>query len=690
MPAPPGEADLRSLMETVARRLLGEPNKALSTSKILRWGAKGSMVVDVEKGIFYNHEIESGGGVVIFVERQLLLSQHDAWEWLHDEYPGQAPRKTNGHAAPGATHISKAYDYPDADWTLLFQVCRKTPKGFVQRRPDPAAEGGWNWSTKGVKQVPYRLPELITDIAEGREIWIPEGEKDVDRLRTGGLAATCNAGGAGKWRPELNGYFKGAGVTIVADNDQAGRDHAADVARQLAPFARRVRVLDLGRAWPACPPKGDASDFFNAGQTAAELEALADAPPIEGVVVERQSDDIEAVALDPRPINQIPPRRWAYGHFLQFGSAAVMAAPDGIGKGFVTTAMALSVIFGVALLGERIWRTGPVAIITYEDDREEWERRIAAACLYYKLDFEAAIRSIHFIRHRTEARVVFAGRGEEGGPVRFPDSAAIVRELRACGAVLLVVDPFNSAHDLDDGNSNVLIARVAQEITRVAQATGVAALVLHHVRKGSTGEVDDLMGATSLRATFRGARILVRMTEVQAEGLGIKPEDRFRYFRIAGTKENYAPPPEKSHWYRLMSQPLGNDTDDYPDGDDMAVATIWQPPSPFEGVSLPALKRVFDNLREGVRDKKGEWRYSVEVEGRLLGRRSADRRGRRHQSSGQARRRHLGGERRRQLRALADAAAQQVHLHRAQRGQGRRHPGAAAAGDRGGNLTSCP
>ena len=47
-------------------------------------------------------------------------------------------------------------------------------------------------------RVPYRLPELVRAVAEGKTIWIPEGEKDVDKLRPG-LAATCNPGGASKW-----------------------------------------------------------------------------------------------------------------------------------------------------------------------------------------------------------------------------------------------------------------------------------------------------------------------------------------------------------------------------------------------------------------------------------------------------------------------------------------------------------
>ena len=50
--------------------------------------------------------------------------------------------------------------------------------------------------------VPYRLPELLA--ADPRPVYVPEGEKDVDRLRGLGVTATCNPQGAGKWRKEYN------------------------------------------------------------------------------------------------------------------------------------------------------------------------------------------------------------------------------------------------------------------------------------------------------------------------------------------------------------------------------------------------------------------------------------------------------------------------------------------------------
>jgi hypothetical protein len=304
---------------------------------------------------------------------------------------------------------------------------------------------------------------------------------------------------------------------------------------------------------------------------------------------------LECVPLDPVGATKIPPRRWAYGHFLLFGSAAVIGAVDGGGKGAIAVVMALAVITGKPLLGERVWRTGPVVIVTYEDDEDEWHRRIAAACLHYELDYETVLRSIRFLR-KPGGRVSFATVTD--GNTTFPDSAEIIKQLAAIKAALLIVDPFNHAHGLDDGNNNVMVAKVAGEISRIAHESRAAALVLHHLRKGAAGNPDDLMGATSLRATFRSCRILARMPPDVAATMNIT--DAWRYIRIAGSKENYAPPPEKATWFKLIGVPLNNGDGDYPDGDDVGVATTWQPRPLFEGMDAATLPAIFAALRQSI------------------------------------------------------------------------------------------
>ena len=101
--------------------------------------------------------------------------------------PGDRKPKSNGKS-----RIVETYDYKDEAGELLSQVVRYDPKDFRQRRPKDG--GGWDWSVKGVRVIPYRLPELIAEPT--RPVFVPEGEKDVENLNGIGVLATCNAGGS--------------------------------------------------------------------------------------------------------------------------------------------------------------------------------------------------------------------------------------------------------------------------------------------------------------------------------------------------------------------------------------------------------------------------------------------------------------------------------------------------------------
>jgi len=141
------------------------------------------------------------------------------------------------------SRVVARYDYTDESGALLFQVERLEPKSFRQRRPD---KGGWLYKLDGVRRVLYRLPELLATPADAL-VFIVEGEKDVDALHAVGLTATCNPGGAGKWRAEYDEHLRNRHVVVIPDADETGRRHADDVVLHLLPIAASVRCLELPR-----------------------------------------------------------------------------------------------------------------------------------------------------------------------------------------------------------------------------------------------------------------------------------------------------------------------------------------------------------------------------------------------------------------------------------------------------------
>ena len=277
-------SEFAKLMRPVALELMGEPNEKHHDGQEWRYGTRGSFSIRIDNGTYYDNELKEGGGTLDLIQKRRSVDKAGALEWLRtckliEDRPQQniKPR------------IVATYDYTDETGATLFQVVRRDPKDFRQRRPD--GKGDWVWNMQGVRLVPFRLPDLIEANRQRRTIYVAEGEKGVNSLVSLGVAATCSPGGAGKWRKEYNAAFAGADVVILPDNDPQsvapdgmlrwhpdgrpvlpGQDHASDVARHLQGVAASVRVVML----PGLPPKGDVADWIASGGTAAMLEELKD------------------------------------------------------------------------------------------------------------------------------------------------------------------------------------------------------------------------------------------------------------------------------------------------------------------------------------------------------------------------------------------------------------------------------
>jgi putative DNA primase/helicase len=177
---------------------------------------------------------------------------------------------------PGKPRIVATYDYQDADGALLFQTVKYDPKDYRQRRPD--GNGGWTWNLKDTSRVLYHLPEVLA--ADPSEwVFVCEGEKSADAIRSLGLVATTAPLGAGKWKGCDQSPLEGRKVAILPDDDPQGQNHALDVTGSLKDVAEARRIVKL----PAVMfEKSDPADWVQAGGTRDDLLALLDQTPEVG------------------------------------------------------------------------------------------------------------------------------------------------------------------------------------------------------------------------------------------------------------------------------------------------------------------------------------------------------------------------------------------------------------------------
>ena len=233
--------------------------------------------------------------------------------------------------SPPLGPVVATYAYQGEQGTPLYEVLRYDPKTFRPRRIDGA--GHWHWDLNGTRRVLYRLPELLQAKQGGRGVVFVEGERDADNLAVLGIVATTVAGGASAPLPDdIGRVLAGAAVAVLPDNDEPGRAFACRVARAVHKQAASVKIVDL----PGLAPKGDASDWIEAGGTREQLNSLiaAAAEYDPTTTVENEGARRKPFRFDSVRLSDVQPEHvtWLWPGRVPWGKLTILEADPGMGK----------------------------------------------------------------------------------------------------------------------------------------------------------------------------------------------------------------------------------------------------------------------------------------------------------------------------------------------------------------------
>lgn len=386
--------------------------------------------------------------------------------------------------APKDRNQPVRYDYTDEDGTLLFQVERQANKKFVQRIPNPNQQGEWLYRLGSTRRVLFRLPEVLSAIQDGQYIYVVEGEKDALNLVAKGLCATCNPGGAGKWKPEYADSLAGAKVVLIPDNDEPGRQHMDGVAANISDKAMSVRMLKL----PALPDKGDVSDWLAKGGDAGRLEHLADQlEPLTGA-----HETFSAYQLMKRQFTDL---EMAVPGVIAEGFTFLVGAPK-IGKSWMALGLGLAVADGTMALGSIPVKAGPVLYLALEDTPRRLQRRINMM-----IGTTEAPENLHF-----------ACRWPTMGNGGLEMIEAWIRDNK--DARMVMIDTWAKVKSAQSDQGESMYQNDYANVTalkNLADAYGVAIAVVHHQRKAKDDDaLNTVAGSTGLTGAADATVILTR------------------------------------------------------------------------------------------------------------------------------------------------------------------------------------
>jgi hypothetical protein len=517
--------------------------------------------------------------------------------------PGKGQQqRSNGHGGGFAA----TYDYPG------FQKVR-FPKGHEPRFAIRHRVGnGWKWGAGGADtKVLYRKDEVDEAIAAGHTILVVEGEKDVDRLWSIGIPATCNAHGASdpsknqkpKWTAKHSEQLRGADIVVIPDHDNAGYAHADTTCKLSLGVCKTVRRLVLRDHWQACPKGGDVSDYLDVGHTREDLDALIEQANTYAPGTTGTTSKITATPHVWRDPSTIPPRDFLYDRHIIRRYVTGDVSMGGVGKTSEAQVEIIAMVTGRDLLGVKPKRPYHVWYINLEDPQDEIDRRFAAIFKHYKIA-QADLGNRLFTDSGRKKNFIVARESKTGIEFDQQVIAEIEDTIRANAIDCVVVDPYVNSARFAENDNNKMAAIIETVWAAIAERQNCAVLLLHHVRKGGAGHngytVEDARGAGALINSCRSIRVFNTMTKEEGEKADI--DQPRSYFRIDSGKVNLTPPPEDSEWRKFVSVPLGNAMGDCPE-DRIGVVTRWDWPNPMDNLTVADLRAAQKAVSTG-----GPWR----------------------------------------------------------------------------------
>jgi hypothetical protein len=354
------------------------------------------------------------------------------------------------------------------------------------------------------------------------------------------LAVTTASEGAGKWTADLNEHFAGRIVWIIPDADKIGRDHAVQIAANLAPVAAEVRILDLptseepgivvldtaqGRLEILSIAEGDdVFDFLEAGGTGNDLLRLGKLMPIWKPEPKAKANgggeasagtgsartprfdwrNIRVNAKDIRTMSFNPISFLVPGLIPNEGITLICAKPK-VGKSWLLLDIAIASTADRFVLGEIKPVQGDVLYLALEDSLRRLQTRLTKLLPTFDGEWPEGLT------FATEWRRV-----DQGGLDDIRDWAKTTRAAGrkiafiAIDVLKMIRPPSKSGQPAYEADYEAI-----KGLHQLAIELGVPIIIVHHTRKA---EAEDLIDKVSGTFGLSGAADTIIIIEHQSQG----------------------------------------------------------------------------------------------------------------------------------------------------------------------------
>lgn len=391
-----------------------------------------------DSGLFHDFSSRDEGDLIDLLTKKSGISKLDAAKQILEKCGIRPDEPT-----------VKRYAYTDADGQVLYyQVRTDNPDGkktFSFTCPDGRKE-----LPKLKKRPLYKLPEIIKN--PEMPVLLVEGEKCAEVPVDGYIVVTWSGGVSSSNKTDFSPLY-GRKVILWPDNDEPGITAMNTIAEELREHGGEVRIITI----PAGKPlKWDIADARAEGE---DLAGIINQPAPSALKIRSFSS-----VFEPRE-----PIKWQVENFIRAGAVGIIASDAGKGKTFTCLDLAVCTATGKPWLGRKV-KQAPVLIIDEESGLNRLEDRLKMCANGHGAGpdapiFYMSLQSIDIREPNTEREIL-----------------NVIRENKIG---LVVIDALMEIIPGADENAVKDVLPAFMALSRIAEATGAAFLIIHHTAKQS-------------------------------------------------------------------------------------------------------------------------------------------------------------------------------------------------------------
>ena len=465
------QVDWVKLASEVALEILGEPKTKSSTH--WRWGNKGSMALDIERGLFHDFEGDEGYTCHKFItmhgkdlKETLNAHGYDSFDLKGAalKVPFSPQEKTASFRSLDkyqmnalASQAIIKVQYSDKFWVMRFPDSHNIKQKYAPF--NKLNDGAWVMSRP---EAP--LPIYLSDRDPEGPVLIVEGEKAMrgaETLYQGQVC--CHHGGVNNWKEGKSDWtpIYGRTVLIWPDNDEAGIKMATELKAYLQSKKCQVDVVKIPEDF------ADKDDLFDAAANNYFASPQIFNDYLKNNLDKSPRGSFELMSIADMEANIKEPE-WLIDKILERETIGSIFGSPKSGKSLISLSMMMSIANGTEWFGHSVKQT-PVVLFCGEGERSMHKRILSWAKFH-----EQTVRDNPFRMSNRPARIL----DDEDFALIMQTLKNTYDELGDIGCVC--IDTLQRNWGGGDENSSSDMGKFIQRVDEIKYEFKANVVIVHH------------------------------------------------------------------------------------------------------------------------------------------------------------------------------------------------------------------